>query len=633
MYTIRIALLFFCCQLFLNVTGQQKKALIIGINHYFLEPGKPDPAVSLKGAVNDAKLIKGILQTRFSFRNDEISELYNESATRKNILSGLNNLLAGSKKGDIVFVYYSGHGMLMKNSLSDKNFIREGETLIGHNQGILACDLFDKASSVIRDHEISRIANRFIDKGVVLTMIFDCCYSESMLRGNENEADKIWDMDGIAYEEDRGKFLEPDWPEQEAKQNFDENGNIIDDTTVIESRNIPANIDLRDPSRIVKPAERPNSHFLYYAAASGVDKSYERNNYSNIKHGIFTQALCDVLKEIPVSSSLSVIEKKLQYKLQKEQFISPEKQFPSYLADPQRKNMNLLALPVNQIKSLVQVNCLQVINSDIIVNGGASVGLAKGNLLRFTKNGNLVNLRVTQLIGLDSARASLVNGPMNLLKPGALLIVTDWHTESEPLIRLYIPDDTCSFVRWHSFFQNQVKPLGNDPRAVWYDRADLDCVHLYCSGNSFYVNDISPAKKYPLSSFNAQQIGQLIFGKRYFINLPIPTDLLKQLRTVLSKDQNIRLVNDIYSANAYLYCSYSYVDDVLVFTLTNDLLLSPKVMQSSAYSGKHRVSDVFAEIRPGDLQPNSINKLSDDIRNVILGYTSKGRWLNTWPKR
>jgi hypothetical protein len=622
-----------CCQFFFSVTAQQKRALIIGINQYFLEQGKPNPSVSLKGAVNDARLIKGILQTRFSFSITEIRELYNESATRKNILSALNDLLADSKKGDIAFIYYSGHGMLMKNSLSDKNFIRDGETLIGHNQGILACDLFDKTSSLIRDHEISRIANRFIDKGVVLTMIFDCCYSESLLRGIGDDADKKWDMDGIAYEEDVGKFLEFDWPDQQHTPAFDENGNMTIDTIVIESRNIPSDTDLRDPSRIVKPAERPNSRFLYYAAASGVDKSYERNNYSNIKHGIFTQALCDVLKEIPVNSSLSVIEKKLQYKLQKEQFISPSKQFPSYLADPQRKNMNLLALPASKLRQTTQVNCLQVVNNDVIVNGGASVGLAKGNVLRLAKNGRTVDLRITQLIGLDSARASLISGSMSLLKSGSLLTVADWHTESDPLIRLYIPDDTCSFVRWHRFFADQIKPLGNNPKVVWYDKPDLDCVQLYCSGNDFYVNDISPAKKYPLSSLNSQQIEQLIFGKRFFINLPMPTELLKKVKNFLSKDQNVKLVNDIYSANAYLYCSYSYVDDLLVFTLSNDLLLSPKVMQASAYSGKHRLSDVFAEISPATFNAAAVDKLSDDIRNVILGYTSKGRWLNTWPKR
>ncbi|OFY62460.1 MAG: hypothetical protein A2V64_11515 [Bacteroidetes bacterium RBG_13_43_22] len=77
-------------------------ALIIGIDNYS-EQWSP-----LKNAVSDAKAINQILRSRYKF--DNIKELYNEQATRLNIIKELEWLVENVQPTDNLLIYYSGHG-------------------------------------------------------------------------------------------------------------------------------------------------------------------------------------------------------------------------------------------------------------------------------------------------------------------------------------------------------------------------------------------------------------------------------------------------------------------------------------------------------------------------------------------
>lgn len=77
-------------------------ALIIGADKY---SGKWQP---LQNAVNDAKEIERILNEKYFFTN--FRTLYNEQASRENILKELEWIMQNSTNEDNVFIYYSGHG-------------------------------------------------------------------------------------------------------------------------------------------------------------------------------------------------------------------------------------------------------------------------------------------------------------------------------------------------------------------------------------------------------------------------------------------------------------------------------------------------------------------------------------------
>ena len=77
-------------------------ALVIGIDAY------KGTWPQLKNAVNDAKAIEAMLKAQYKF--DNFKSLYNEQATRENIIAQLELLVTNAKPQDNVFIYYSGHG-------------------------------------------------------------------------------------------------------------------------------------------------------------------------------------------------------------------------------------------------------------------------------------------------------------------------------------------------------------------------------------------------------------------------------------------------------------------------------------------------------------------------------------------
>ena len=77
-------------------------ALIIGIDNYTGEWPK------LKNAVADAKAVEGLLKEKYRFNT--FHTLYNEKATRDNVIKEFEWLVQNVKSKDNVLIYYSGHG-------------------------------------------------------------------------------------------------------------------------------------------------------------------------------------------------------------------------------------------------------------------------------------------------------------------------------------------------------------------------------------------------------------------------------------------------------------------------------------------------------------------------------------------
>lgn len=79
-------------------------ALVIAIDDY-----KGNDWTPLKTPVNDAETIKDILLSKYSF--EEVVTLYDEKATRSNIINYLDRISQNVTANDNLLVYFSGHGM------------------------------------------------------------------------------------------------------------------------------------------------------------------------------------------------------------------------------------------------------------------------------------------------------------------------------------------------------------------------------------------------------------------------------------------------------------------------------------------------------------------------------------------
>jgi len=160
------------------MTKPTKHALIVGINKYLHMKKK----YQLSGCVNDAKLMRNILISKFNFDPENIVALYDEAATRDSILAEMNRLASRIEQDDIVVFHYSGHG----DRCITKAESTEGS---GKDSCILPTDDSERSAEgkqiyrEIRDDQFRDWLQILANKTRYTTLIFDACHSGTMTRG------------------------------------------------------------------------------------------------------------------------------------------------------------------------------------------------------------------------------------------------------------------------------------------------------------------------------------------------------------------------------------------------------------------------------------------------------------------
>lgn len=170
-------------------------ALLIGINCYL--PNKlPDGGTyqSLKGCVRDINLIEGflkgelhipsthILKLTSTVSQDDLSkpiESGDQLPTRQNIVNSFYKLGSMVPSGSLVYIHYSGHGGRAKTLFPDA----KGED--GIDEGLVPTDIGTPDGQYIRDLELAKILQEFESKGLLVTLVLDCCHSGGATRGEE----------------------------------------------------------------------------------------------------------------------------------------------------------------------------------------------------------------------------------------------------------------------------------------------------------------------------------------------------------------------------------------------------------------------------------------------------------------
>ncbi|MEP7153156.1 MAG: caspase family protein [Nitrospira sp.] len=142
-----------------------KRAVLIGINRYQV------PGADLRGCVNDVKNLEQALRAYYGFSAQDITSLTDLKATKKAMQSAIQKLIASGKKGDILFLHYSGHG----SNVPDDN---GGET--DHRDKTLCPTDLDWYDS-LGYNWLSKTFNK-LRSGVSLTVIMDCCHSGANIR-------------------------------------------------------------------------------------------------------------------------------------------------------------------------------------------------------------------------------------------------------------------------------------------------------------------------------------------------------------------------------------------------------------------------------------------------------------------
>jgi metacaspase-1 len=137
-----------------------KKALLIGLSYA--------PLYFLPSSMNDlADCYSTLLSKGFTSFNI----LMNSSATKQNILQGLQNLINDAVPGDSLFVYFTGHGSNCPDVSGDEPDAMD-EILVSN-------DFW--AGQYLLDDDIRSVLST-LPSGVILDEVHDCCYSGTSTR-------------------------------------------------------------------------------------------------------------------------------------------------------------------------------------------------------------------------------------------------------------------------------------------------------------------------------------------------------------------------------------------------------------------------------------------------------------------
>ncbi|KAI1746426.1 caspase domain-containing protein [Xylaria scruposa] len=177
----------------------QKWAVLIAVNFYM--PGKvrhPVYAGSLRGCVNDVEIAEHylinhqhvdpqrILKLTASFPtaidSDRPAEPKEQWPTYENIKLALERVTGDAKRGDIVYIHYSGHGGRAVTIVPN---LKPGNSALLHRPGIdeaLIPTDFNQGGRYLRDVELACLLKVMVNKGLHVTVVLDNCHSGGMGR-------------------------------------------------------------------------------------------------------------------------------------------------------------------------------------------------------------------------------------------------------------------------------------------------------------------------------------------------------------------------------------------------------------------------------------------------------------------
>jgi hypothetical protein len=404
------------------VAAQTKRALLIGIDTY--EPkgkavAKPSGMAQLKnagetsrwdlptwinldGSLNDVESVHQLLASpKFGFAENNIHIVTQEKATREGILQAMKKyLLDEPSRGDTIVFYYAGHGSQRYNSLTDKPFHLD-ETIVPSDASGGAFD--------IRDKEIARLFNQIVDKGILLTAIFDSCHSGSIARGIPTGT------------QGKSRFLAYD-PRDAA--------------------------DPPDKNSDGKPAARPEDRTggaLVLSATQHDQVATEWTGNDGKAHGAFTVALLDALQTLPANSSAQDVYKRVKVLLSG--MGVPQQADLGGSSD--RRRQSFLSNTAGPEHLTVAVRP-EGVNADgtVELDGGLALGLGQGSELRkvgLVAGKPEVRIRITQLEGLSKSKAEIIStGGKAQIQAGDLFELAMWVAPENSRLQVWMPPASLS---------------------------------------------------------------------------------------------------------------------------------------------------------------------------------------------
>lgn len=479
---------------FINLKAENRYALLVGINNYI----KPDAAnqnklcresiKDLPACENDVTMIIQLLIGKYAFQQVNIQSILNEQATRDNIIQALTTSLAKGENGDIFFFYFAGHGSQMKNSLSTEPDQMD-ETIVP-SDGIYR-------GKDIRDKELARIFKSFLDKGILITAVFESCHSGSIARGlGFTEERLIASTEVVA---DAGNYPQPE-----------KNGALI----------ISASQDFQSAYCI---------------------SSSDGNSYS-----LFTKAFVEVAKRNPAEISAQDLCNTVIVQLKN----SGATQIPTIAANSLRRNSSLFSNEKTTSTSLCILVEKVLADKTILLQGGTVLGLERGTELQ--NESKTIKIEVTGNPDLTKSIAKVISGNPISIKSSSRFCISKYAFGGENKLRISIPAVTmkrADFFQLKTQFTNFV---AEKKLLLANSNAHSADYSIYFNESRWYM--ISEGKEKDLGeTLNFDSLSFFIQNEKTIsIQLPSYTELTHQIKALFDKQYSCIELSSFGNADYYL---------------------------------------------------------------------------------
>ena len=158
-------------------------ALLIGINLY--DENSLIQINNLDGCVNDVTAMRNFLLTHYTDMivsgNQQLLTLWNEQATRGNVIQAFKTHLCQAQAGDIVFIQYSGHGSSNITAPEFQQYTADNE-----EQTWVLYDSRTDGGLDLADKELALLLEEVGKTQAHIVVVSDSCHSGSVTREVED---------------------------------------------------------------------------------------------------------------------------------------------------------------------------------------------------------------------------------------------------------------------------------------------------------------------------------------------------------------------------------------------------------------------------------------------------------------
>lgn len=283
----------------------EKWAILIGVE-YYEHPEQPTTTPrhdsrgneikykTLSGCVNDVLAVEQYLVDTIKVDPKHVTKLLAPCPGRKYLSqppiesyrdASYDNMVdalkvpRGAKKGDYVYIHFSGHGARATTVFPD--FKDGGADAV--DEALVPSDI-TRGGKYLRDLELGALLQAMVDTGLVVTVVLDCCHSGGAIRGDDDPA--LGETRGIL--------------------------NIYKSNRELD---LPRNMDrIVDLGRLPLWMQAPQG-FVVLAACQELETAKETTN-KDCTHGILTYWLLEILRNSPLEISSQALYERICAKVQ-----------------------------------------------------------------------------------------------------------------------------------------------------------------------------------------------------------------------------------------------------------------------------------------------------------------------------